>query len=194
MISGGESVTVFCVAARSTITRRTFAPPTATTTSRTTVTTTTVSALGVPCLAGIRCVCCFDSSPAERARVQSPSSSRVGLLFVSLTDGCSAKYKTGPAGLVGRKARTPRRIICCRILPRLASPRAPIVPSELRRNRLSESISWSLRKTCDHDWEPKGRRKNHCRLLDVGHVFNVPGTMESCPTCLCLSPYSNESS
>ena len=121
---GGESVTEFCVAARSTIIRRTFAPPTATTTSRTTVTTTTVSALGVPCLAGIRWLSCFDSSPAERARVQSPSPSRVGLLFVSPTNGRSAKCKTDPAGLVGRKARTPRRIICCRILPRLASPDA----------------------------------------------------------------------
>ncbi len=56
--------------------------------------------------------------------MQSPSPSCVGLLFVSPTDGCSAKYKTGPAGLVGRKARTPRRIICCRIRPRLASPDA----------------------------------------------------------------------
>ena len=28
----------------------------------------------------------------------------------------------------------------------------------------------------------KDRRRNNCRLLDVGHVYNVPGTMESCPT------------
>ena len=33
------------------------------------------------------------------------------------------------------------------------------------------------------------RRRNNCRLPDVGHVFNVPGTMESCPTYFCLSPY-----
>ncbi len=56
--------------------------------------------------------------------VKSRSSSRVGLLFVSPTNGRSAKCKTDPAGLVGRKARTRRRIICCRILPRLASPDA----------------------------------------------------------------------
>ena len=24
----------------------------------------------------------------------------------------------------------------------------------------------------------------------VGHVYNVPGTMESCPTYFCLSPYA----
>ena len=35
---------------------------------------------------------------------------------------------------------------------------------------------------------PKDRRRNNCRLLDVGHVYNVPGTMESCPTYFCLSP------
>ncbi len=34
----------------------------------------------------------------------------------------------------------------------------------------------------------KERRRNNCRLPDVGHVFNVPGTMESCPTHFCLSP------
>src|SRR5439155_3214886 len=27
-----------------------------------------------------------------------------------------------------------------------------------------------------------GRRKNYCRRTDVEHVFNVLGTMESCPT------------
>ena len=79
-------VTVFGVAARSTMKRRTSVLPT--------VTTTTASALGVPCLAGIR-----RFIPAERARVQSPSPSCVGLLFVLLTDCRSAKCKTGPAGL-----------------------------------------------------------------------------------------------
>ena len=34
----------------------------------------------------------------------------------------------------------------------------------------------------------KHRRRNNCGLLDVGHVYNVPGTMESCPTYFCLSP------
>ena len=97
---------MFCVGARSTIIRRTLPQPTATTTNRTTGTTTMVSVLGVPCLAGIRRI-----NSAKRARVQSPSPSCVGLLFVSPTDGCSAKCKTGPAGLVGRKVRTPRRII-----------------------------------------------------------------------------------
>ena len=33
------------------------------------------------------------------------------VLFISPTNGRSAKCKTDPAGLVGRKARTPRRII-----------------------------------------------------------------------------------
>ena len=28
----------------------------------------------------------------------------------------------------------------------------------------------------------KDRRRNNCRMQDVGHVYNVPGTMESCPT------------
>ena len=98
-------MTSCCVAARSTIRRRLFVQPTATPTSRITV-TTTASVLGVPCLAGIRQV-----TPAERARVQSPSPSHVGLLFVSLRNGRSAKYKTDPAGLAGRKARTSRRII-----------------------------------------------------------------------------------
>ncbi len=32
------------------------------------------------------------------------------------------------------------------------------------------------------------RRGNNCCLPDAGHVFNVPGTMESCPTYFCLSP------
>ena len=36
----------------------------------------------------------------------------------------------------------------------------------------------------------KDRRRNNCRLPDVGHVFNVPGTMESCPTYFCRSPKS----
>ncbi len=31
-------------------------------------------------------------------------------------------------------------------------------------------------------------RRNNCRLLDVGHVYNVRGTMESCPTYFCLNP------
>ena len=34
----------------------------------------------------------------------------------------------------------------------------------------------------------KDHRRNNCRLLDVEHVFNVLGTMESCPTYFCLSP------
>ena len=84
-----------------------LAQPTATTTNRTTVTTTMVSVLRVPCLAGIRWL-----TPAERARVQSPSPSCVGPLFVSPSNIRSAKFKTGPAGLVGRKVPTPRRIIC----------------------------------------------------------------------------------
>ena len=35
---------------------------------------------------------------------------------------------------------------------------------------------------------PKDRRRNNCRLPDVEHVFNVLGTMESCPTYFCSSP------
>ena len=35
---------------------------------------------------------------------------------------------------------------------------------------------------------PYDRRRNICRHPDVGHVFNVRGTMESCPTYFCLSP------
>ena len=35
---------------------------------------------------------------------------------------------------------------------------------------------------------PKDGRSNNCRLPDVEHVFNVLGTMESCPTYFCLSP------
>ena len=34
----------------------------------------------------------------------------------------------------------------------------------------------------------KGRRKNNCRRTDVEHVFNVLGTMESCPTYFCAGP------
>ena len=36
----------------------------------------------------------------------------------------------------------------------------------------------------------KGRRKNNCRRTDVEHVFNVLGTMESCPTYFCAGPKS----
>ena len=35
------------------------------------------------------------------------------------------------------------------------------------------------------DW-----RRNNFRVQDVEHVFNVLGTMESCPTYFCLSTYS----
>ena len=38
---------------------------------------------------------------------------------------------------------------------------------------------------------PKDRRRNNCRLPDVEHVFNVLGTMESCPTYFCLSSKPN---
>ena len=34
----------------------------------------------------------------------------------------------------------------------------------------------------------KDRSRNNCRLPDVEHVFNVLGTMESCPTYFCSSP------
>ena len=104
---------------------------TATTISRITVTTTTASVRRALC--GRTFVLLCRNSPVVLFRqfpggaclsVKSRSSSRVGLLFVSPTNGRSAKCKTDPAGLVGRKARTPRRIICCRILPRLASPDA----------------------------------------------------------------------
>src|SRR5712691_9515504 len=37
--------------------------------------------------------------------------------------------------------------------------------------------------------QTKGRRKNNCRRTDVEHVFNVLGTMESCPTYFCAGPY-----
>ena len=34
--------------------------------------------------------------------------------------------------------------------------------------------------------EPWDRGKKNCRDMAVGHVSNVPGTMESCPTyCFC---------
>ena len=36
--------------------------------------------------------------------------------------------------------------------------------------------------------EGKDRRRNNCRIVDVEHVFNVLGTMESCPTYFCSSP------
>ena len=36
----------------------------------------------------------------------------------------------------------------------------------------------------------KDRRRNNCRLPDVKHVFNVLGTMESCPTYFCLGTES----
>ncbi len=32
------------------------------------------------------------------------------------------------------------------------------------------------------------RRFNDHRILTVGHVSNVPGTMESCPTSFCADP------
>src|SRR5712691_10713257 len=38
---------------------------------------------------------------------------------------------------------------------------------------------------------PNGRRKNNCRRTDVEHVFNVLGTMESCPTYFCARPKWN---
>ena len=34
----------------------------------------------------------------------------------------------------------------------------------------------------------KDRRRGNCRLPDVQHIFNVLGTMESCPTYFCPSP------
>ena len=40
----------------------------------------------------------------------------------------------------------------------------------------------------DRETASKDRRRINCRLSGVEHVFNVLGTMESCPTYFCLSP------
>ena len=71
---GDGRVAVCCVAARSTIKRRTSALPTATTTCRRTVTTISVSVRRVPCLARIR----RHSSCGACQGAKSRSSSRVG--------------------------------------------------------------------------------------------------------------------
>ena len=54
---------------------------------------------------------------------------------------------------------------------------------------LSTDFRWCFwRRTLKYPGFDKDRRRNNCRLPDVEHVDNVPGTMESCPTYFCLSP------
>jgi len=105
---GDDRLAVCCVAARSTIKRRTCVLPTVTGTNPRTVTTITVSARRVPCSKPL-CLLCQNPRALLPRRVPSTKSrpsSRVGLALSS-----SAKSSTDPAGLVGRKARRPCRAI-----------------------------------------------------------------------------------
>ena len=53
--------------------------------------------------------------------------------------------------------------------------------------RVAEERGMKRNEAISAAWD---RGKNNCRDMAVGHVSNVPGTMESCPThCLC-SPWA----
>lgn len=107
-----------CAARRSTIKRRTCAPVTATTTARTTVTTTSVSVRRALCgrhsagHAGIRRPPFGVSREACRCKVQAAVPCRIASrMFFEPARRASAESTIGPAGLVGRKARTPCRAL-----------------------------------------------------------------------------------
>ncbi len=57
------------------------------------------------------------------------------------------------------------------------------------RSELPQDVSAFFRMVA-----AKGRRKNNCRRTDVEHVFNLLGTMESCPTYFCAGPNKSTSS
>ncbi len=58
----------------------------------------------------------------------------------------------------------------------------------------TRSLDWvfrpSLVRVASQEFAGKDWRRNNCRLPNVEHVFNVLGTMESCPTYFCLSANS----